>query len=257
LREEKIYDLDLKKKSYTVTTFAEIRRRMEEAQKRAAEDARKDGADGGADAPAADDPNQPQAEIDVDIRNTGENKVINGFNTRQVVMTITVREKAKTVEQGGGLVATTDMWLAPVIGAMKDVASFDMRYAQQLYGGLAGASAEQMAAAVAMYPLMKQALGRISTEGANIDGTAILTTVRMDAVKSEEQIAQEARAGQDSRPAGVGGLLGGLARRAARKDTDEAGARTTFMTHTHELLKVDTTVTAADLAIPEGFKENK
>ena len=35
LAEEKIYDLDLKKKSYTVTTFAEIRRKMEEAQKRA------------------------------------------------------------------------------------------------------------------------------------------------------------------------------------------------------------------------------
>ena len=32
LAEEKIYDLDLKKKSYKVTTFAELRRRMEEAQ---------------------------------------------------------------------------------------------------------------------------------------------------------------------------------------------------------------------------------
>ena len=32
LGEEKIYDLDLKRKSYTVTTFAELRRRMEEAQ---------------------------------------------------------------------------------------------------------------------------------------------------------------------------------------------------------------------------------
>ena len=36
LAEEKVYDLDLKKKSYKVTTFAELRRRMEEAQKKAA-----------------------------------------------------------------------------------------------------------------------------------------------------------------------------------------------------------------------------
>src|SRR6185503_8438438 len=39
LAEEKIYDVDLKKKSYKVTTFAELRRRMEEARKKAAEDA--------------------------------------------------------------------------------------------------------------------------------------------------------------------------------------------------------------------------
>src|SRR5215475_13678042 len=41
LAEEKIYDLDIKKKNYRVTTFAELRRRMEEAQKKAQEDARK------------------------------------------------------------------------------------------------------------------------------------------------------------------------------------------------------------------------
>ena len=34
LREEKVYDIDFKDKSYKVTTFAEIRRQMEEARKR-------------------------------------------------------------------------------------------------------------------------------------------------------------------------------------------------------------------------------
>src|SRR5882724_11040881 len=43
LTEEKVYDLDLKKKSYKVTTFAELRRRMEEAQKKAEDTARKEG----------------------------------------------------------------------------------------------------------------------------------------------------------------------------------------------------------------------
>ena len=39
LGEEKIYDLDMKKKEYQVTTFEELRRRMREAQERAAKDA--------------------------------------------------------------------------------------------------------------------------------------------------------------------------------------------------------------------------
>src|SRR5262249_28281315 len=56
LAEEKVYDLDLKKKSYKVTTFAELRRRMEEAKKRAEEDARKE-ANQQKEKPAAADPN--------------------------------------------------------------------------------------------------------------------------------------------------------------------------------------------------------
>src|SRR5262245_5586475 len=41
LGEEKIYDLDLKKKTYKVTTFAELRRQMEEARRKAEDEARK------------------------------------------------------------------------------------------------------------------------------------------------------------------------------------------------------------------------
>src|SRR5258708_5784547 len=45
LKEEKVYDLDIRKKTYRVTTFAELRRRMEEARKKAEEDAKKAQAD--------------------------------------------------------------------------------------------------------------------------------------------------------------------------------------------------------------------
>jgi hypothetical protein len=264
LAEEKIYDVDLKKKSYKVTTFAELRRRMEEAQKKAQEDAR---GQEGREAPSTSSPgtsspgaDEKQVEIDVDIKNTGEKKAINGFDTHQVIMTITLREKGKTLEQGGGMVTTTDLWLAPKIAAMKEITDFDVRYAQKLYGGMfAGASAEQMAAAMALYPMMKQAMGRMTTEGAKLDGTAIMTTVTMDAVKSEEQMAEQARATEESKPApGLGGLLGGLAKKAAAKKGDDGtGARTTFMTSTNEVLKVATSVAPADVDVPAGFKENR
>jgi hypothetical protein len=261
LSEEKIYDLDLKKKTYKVTTFAEVRRRMEEAKKKAEEDARKEGARDKEKA-AEPDPNQKQVEVDFDVKNTGQKKAINGFDTREAVMTITVREKGKTLEQGGGLVVTSDMWLAPKIAAMKEIAEFDARYAQKLYGTmLAGVSAEQMAAAMAMYPMMKQALGRMSTEGAKLEGTAIQTTTTMDAVPSAEQMAQESKAAEsDSRPTGGGisGRLGGmLAKKIGPKKDDAGKARSTFMTSNHEVLKVVTDVTPADVAVPVGFKENK
>jgi hypothetical protein len=263
LSEEKVYDLDLKKKTVKVTTFAELRRRMEEAQKKAEDDAKKE-------QPAEAKPSQApkdekQMEIDFDLKNTGQKKTINGFDTHEVVMTITVREKGKTLEEGGGLVMTSDMWLAPTIAAMKEIAAFDRRYYEKLYGPMiVGASAEQMASATALYPMLKPAMGRMNTEGAKMDGTSIQTTTTVDSVKSAEQIAQEQKQQGDddkkSTQGGVGGLAGRFASRMAAKKMggDDAGkARATFMTLTNEVLKVTTDVGATDVAVPAGFKETK
>ena len=263
LSEEKVYDLDIKRKMFKVTTFAELRRRMEEAQKKAEEEARKQ--DGKGSQSAQPDQDRPQVEIDVDVRNTGQTKTVNGFNTRESIITVTVREKGKTIEEGGGLVLISDTWLAPKVEAMKEIAEFDVKYAQKLYGPMfGGVSAEQMAAAMAMYPAMKQALGRMSSEGAKVEGTPIMTTVTMEAVKSEEQMAKEARQSESSsdKPrasGGVGGLVGGIARRAAARKMSggDAGSkqRAMVMTSTTEVLKVATDVSAADVGVPSGFKE--
>ncbi|HXG90305.1 MAG TPA: hypothetical protein VNJ02_18415 [Vicinamibacterales bacterium] len=252
LNEEKIYDLDHKKQNYKVTTFAEMRRRMEEAQRKAAEDARKSD-----DEPKeSGKPDDPQVEIDFDVKNTGATKSINGFDTKQSVVTITVREKGKTLEQAGGMVMTSDMWLAPTMASMKEITDFDMRYAQKLYGGLAGVSADQMAAVMALYPMMKQALGRMSSEAAKIQGTAISTTLTFDAVKPAQQVQAEREPEAKPRGLGLGGMLGGLAKKVAKKEGDDK-PRSTFMTATTEVLKMSNDVAPADLAIPAGFKESK
>jgi hypothetical protein len=205
-------------------------------------------------------PDQPaqELEIDFDVKETGQSKAINGFDTRQVVMTVTMREKGKTIEQSGGLVLTTDLWLTPSIATLKEIVDFDIRYAQKLAGPMiVGASPEEMASALAMYPGLKEALARARAEGAKMDGTAILTTVTVDAVKSAEQLAAEKQSGAGAAPppTSVGGLIGGLARRAVKPE--EPRARATFMTSATEVLKVSTTVAAADVAVPSGFKEEK
>jgi hypothetical protein len=263
LGEEKIYDLDLRKKTYKVTTFAE-RRQMEEAKQKAEQQASKEQAQEKT-APTREE-KQPQVEVDFDIKNTGQTKTINGYETHESVMTVTVREKGKTLEQGGGMVLTSDMWLGPKIAAMKEIADFDVRYAQKLYGTMiAGVSAEQMAAATAMYPYLKQAMGKMSTEGTKLSGTPIQTVTTMDAVKSAEQMAEEAKTKQDdtktSASGGVGGMIGRFAAKKIQKKAaggdDASQPRATFMTMTSEVLKVVTDVTPADVAVPVGFKEGR
>ena len=264
LAEEKIYDLDLRKKTYRVTTFAELRRQMEEAKKKAEEQAQKEQAQEKTDQPAKQEKQQPQVDVDFDIKNTGQTKTINGFETHESVMTITVREKGKTLEEGGGMVLTSDMWLGPKIPAMKEIADFDMRYAQKLYGTMiTGVSAEQMAQAMAMYPNLKPALGKMSAEGSKLSGTPIQTVTTMDAVKSAEQLAEESKAKEDESkskssgtPSGmIGGFLAKKLQKKAAGGDDANNARATFMTMTSEVLKVVTDVAPNDVAVPVGFKE--
>jgi hypothetical protein len=121
-----------------------------------------------------------------------------------------------------------------------------------------------MAAAMAMYPMMKQAIGRTNVEGSKLEGTAILTTMTMDAVKADAEMEQQAKQQEDdskSAPSGgVNGFLSGLAKKAAAKKAggdDGPKQRATFITSTTEVLKVATDLSAADVAIPTGFKENK
>ena len=124
-----------------------------------------------------------------------------------------------------------------------------------------------MASAMAMYPMMKDAIARMRTENVKMDGTPILTTTTIDAVKSAEQIAAESQqtstSSTSSTPtnptAAVGSLIGGLMKRGQKPSTAAAAApgHTTIMTLTNEVLKIGTTVVDADLAIPAGFKENK
>jgi hypothetical protein len=127
---------------------------------------------------------------------------------------------------------------------------------------IAGVPAEQMAAAMAMYPMMKDVIGKVNVEGGKIDGTAIVSTTTIEGAKSAEQMAAEAKQSQDDSKinpsAGVSGALGGFARRAMKKKVEgEPKARSTIMTGTTEILKVTTDVAAGDVAIPAGFKESK
>jgi hypothetical protein len=97
---------------------------------------------------------------------------------------------------------------------------------------------------------------RMSQESAKIQGTAIMTTITVDAVKSAEQLESENKQDEPKASGGIGGMLGGLARKATKKGSDESKPRVTFMTSTVEVLKIATDVAAEDVAIPTGFKQS-
>ena len=96
----------------------------------------------------------------------------------------------------------------------------------------------------------------MQAEGGKLEGTAIQTTLTFEAVASAEQMKTQQKEETAGGGRGIGGMLGGLARRA-RKQDDEPKQRAPFMTSTTEVLKLSTDVAASDVAVPAGFKETK
>jgi len=253
LAEEKIYDIDTRDKSYKVTTFAQLRQQMEEARKKMAAEQQKQG---------APPTTKPGTEVDIDfnLSETGQSRTVNGFAAREVLMTIAVREKGKTLEQSGGMVLTSNIWLAPAVAGMSEVADFDRRFAEKLASSMM-LDAQQMAAAVALYPQMQQAMARMQAENVKMDGTPVMTVVKVETVASADQAAAAAAQQKKEEPAprGLGGLGARLGARAlGRGNNDNAAAatpgRATVMTTQHELLKVSPAASDADVAVPAGFK---
>ena len=268
LKEEKVYQLDIKKKTYTVVTFAEMRKQMEDAMAKA----KKDAEQARAEQPKPESkPSEPQKEYEIDfsVKETGRTKQIAGYDTKESLATVVVREKGKKLEEAGGMVMDTSLWMAPEIAALKELQDFRIRYAQQVYGPMIAEAAPNMAQAIAMYPQMQEAMAKFQAEGKQMTGTPLSTEMKFQvqappqSAEGQTQQSETKEAKKDEPPpTSVGGLLGGIGRRMARKKEDKPAenpdavpGRATIMTSTSETLQVATSATDADVAIPAGFKQ--
>jgi hypothetical protein len=247
LSEEKVYSLDFKKKEYRVKTFDQIRQEMREAQEEAKKAQEK------AEPSEKGQPQQPQKEyeVDWDVKDTGQTKPIAGHDTKEKIVTITVHEKGKKIDESGGVVMTQDIWLGPRLPEMKELADFDVRYWKQLQqgAGIETISPAQAAQLMAMFPLVSKALDRASKDADKLAGTPLDTTMTIEAVKSPEQMTQS----QES--SGGGGLGGMLAKKMMKKEPPKQ--RSLVMTSHTQVLEVGKSVDAADIAVPADFKEKK
>ncbi len=260
LAEGAVYDLDFKKKTYSVTTFAELKQRFEEALAKAEKEKQKASQQPSqqpAQQGAATDAAAKEFEVDFEASKTAEKREIAGHEARLVILRATVREKGRSVQQAGGLLFRNDIWLVPRLPELDELAAWNRRYAQkmaELYGAASGtASAQQMATLAAMYPGAMQAMQKLQaeTEKVDLEGTTVATTLTLTAIKSAEQVAA---AEKDAQKADTG-ISGFLAKQMFKKAAgDPADPRTMLLTSAHELLRVTPDATAADVALPAGFK---
>ena len=256
LKEEKIYALNAKNKSYTVTTFAELRKQFEDAMKDAEKNS---GSQGSGEKPAG-----PEYTIDVDVKDTGAKETINGYATRQVIITVAAHEKGKKLEESGGGVLTADLWIGPEVAALDEVASFERRYLQKLYGDvLGGMDFRSLAMLTAMSPGFGDAMKKFQEKSASLKGTPIRSTITYESVAGPAGAKEEEQGSTLDPAAGAARMIGGLMAKRAKKNEAASGAkpadpnRSTLFTSTSELRSAEMKADDAALAIPADYKLRK
>jgi hypothetical protein len=246
LSEEKVYNLDVRRKEYTVRTFAEMRQQMLEEKKKLEDQARS--------MPQADKEQinaaAKQLEYDVTVNETGQRKSVAGHDARQVILTVAMRETGKKLEESGGFVMTTDQWLADV-PALVELRDFQIKFFKAVFDGVfSGGDLQMSNMLAAMIPGFQQASQRLAAEAQKLKGTAISSTTTFESVKSAEQMKA---AEQPQR--GGGGLGGMIAGRLMSRGPVQQ--RTKVMTTTHEFLAIDPSASDAEVALPAGFRERR
>jgi hypothetical protein len=266
LAEQAVYDLDFKKRTYTVTSFAELKQRFEEerakaekeAQKAREQQASKQAKQAKQAEQPAEDAEAKELQVDFEFSRTAEKREIAGHEAKLVILRATVHEKGRSIQQVGGLLFRNDLWLAPKLAELGELEAWNTRYAQKMaevYGVAPGSatSAQQMATLLTRYPGAMQAMQKLraETEKVDLEGTAVSTTLTLTAIKSAEQVAKAEEEGLKA-DTGVGGFL---AKQMFKKAAgDPADPRTMLLTSARELLRVTQEATAADVALPAGFK---
>ena len=247
LSEQKIYQVDLKKKEYKVMTFAEMKAMMDKA-KADMEKAMKDMP------PEMRDTQQPASNLEVtfDVKPGAENKTIAGHQARHMILTVTAKEKGKSIDESGGMVITNEVWLGPRIAALNEVAQFNMKFATAVFGdSIYSMSQQGVASLSAMYPGLTSAMKAVGEQLQKLDGTPLMTIQRTETVKSAAAMSQT-----QAQPSGGGGL-GGMLGRKIMGNKGKPEQRSLLYTSTTETVSIDTTAADADVAIPAGFKEKK
>jgi hypothetical protein len=254
---ETITRIDFQKKTYSVTTFAEMKAAMERAAQKAQ-------------AQKAQQNSGQQMDFKVSVDSTGKTRQIKGVDAKEMLLKMEMQSTDQTSGQTGGMTINTDMWIAPEAPGYREVREFYRRMAEKLDWTPSG----NMFMA---NPSVSQGMGGMAKEMAKLDGMPVLqlTTMGMagqpaagSTQAGAQQPAQQQPAQQQQAPTGLGGMLsgrlgglGGLGRK--KQDQPAPAASDQAPSSPGSLLEMTTELSdfasapldASLFAVPAGFKK--
>lgn len=257
LAAEKIYEIDSKKKSYTVTTFAEMKRKMEEALAQAK----------AAPKQQAKEAPQASASMDIKVSETGNQQTIRGYPCKQYLMQMDLKMKDEKSKQEGTMESLMELWLTKDAPGTQEIHDFYKKMATKL--GTTQIGRQTLAQMKQGSNDSSLAMMRMSGEVRKMEGQAIKSVfyfgsaeaARKEALESAKKPSEpEAGEQKKEKKGGLGGLLGkmkpggGGEKSEGEGQQQPQGAILTKMTM--EIVRIDTGPVDPKLfAVPEGYKQ--
>ncbi len=171
LDKETITNIDFDKRTYSVTTFEQMRQAMRDASQRMQDNQT-------AHREPAPDTSKGEVSFKGSVKETGQSKTVSGVNAHEYIMIMQMIGTDKQSGQSGAMNITNDMWMAPEIRGYQEVRDFQRRMGEKM-GRMLGASGFNPT------PLMNVNMGKgmaeMAKEMAKLKGTPVLQVMRMGA----------------------------------------------------------------------------
>lgn len=205
LDQDKVYELNLKKKTYKETTFAERRALMQQAMEQSQKaQASQQQATSGVDESQCEW-SDPKAEV----KKSGEKATIGGFAAERVTITATQACKDKKTEQVCEFGLALDQWLAPDFEASAETLAYQRAYAEKL-GLTASSSRDFSERAQSMFGRYKGIWTEVAAKMKDMKGYPVKSSFGLGVGGAQCQSAQQTQAsGGPAEPPSLGGALGG------------------------------------------------
>jgi hypothetical protein len=130
--------------------------------------------------------NKAGLEVQVDVKDTGERKSINGFNAHQVILTMDMDAPQMRQQAGGGdmkMRMTMDMWISSDVPGAQELRSFYQKAGNRnpweaMLGNAGGNES------------MRRAMAEMQKKMSEMSGVAVLTIMKMSMAGNDPRMAQ-------------------------------------------------------------------
>lgn len=164
--------IDHLRKQYTTMTFEQMRQQMDAAMAKAKSQQSKQQPQANNDASNVD------VKFNVKVKDTGAAKDVEGLNTKESILTMTMDATDQKSGQTGALAITNDMYMAPDIPGYDEVREFNKRYALKMGAVLSGAVSPQIMAMMGQ-PASSKGMADMVEEMSKLKGIPVLQIMRM------------------------------------------------------------------------------
>jgi hypothetical protein len=257
LDQQTITTVNFAKKNYSVVTFEQLKQQMAAMSEKM----------------HSQKADQPTPTFDVKVEDTGKTRTVNGNNTHETKMTMTMSATDAKSGAQGGMDVVSDMWIAPEVPGYGEARDFQRRMAESL-GWTPGMNP------MLNRPDMAKAMAELYKQGSKLDGMPMATVTRMGGnLQGVPAASGDAPAGQaapnsdtqasNAPPESVAGALAGafggrfgMGRHKKTNDSAPAAENSSkdaapcLIEMTTEVKSYNTTpVDSALFQVPSGFKK--